>query len=535
MKTVLLIDLSGLLHPAYHANERGPVSVTFEASIGGVHRCISKAPEGSLVAICLDSRTSWRKLMAPSYKADRERLPEVFYTMSLQVQERLQADGHLLWTAAGFESDDIIATATKKATKAGHDVIIASTDKDMARLLCSDPGAPQVKQLKLSTFEFFTAADVVTKWEIEPPMVTDFLGLCGDTADGIKGCPGVGPKKAAPLLKAYGSIEGIYKALDGGTLTTTPAIAAALAANRDQVNLAYRLAELRFDVPIKFEEIYEKREILPLVQTEEEPMEDDPFKRVPHNDPPMAAQDAGQQAQQQQMQSDCSGLAKGLAAPEGLHTAKGAPAAALQEATKGTIEQSPEDLLTSLLQKKGFAPVEFEKALEPRDGDALVRLAKNLFNSRIYSRYPTWESMCAVMQRGRAMGLGSIASLDCFDIIDTGSSLQAAPKAQLIIHLAQKDPNCEYLYCMESDAKHATWETKHRRNPGPSRFTYTIEQAEAAGLLKVREGKQPGNWHTRPEDMLVKTGGSKLARREYPGATLGLIPAEDMIGGDDNG
>ena len=33
-------------------------------------------------------------------------------------------------------------------------------------------------------------------------------------------------------------------------------------------------------------------------------------------------------------------------------------------------------------------------------------------------------------------------------------------------------------------------------------LSYTIEQAEKAGLLFVREGKRPGPWHTIPKQML---------------------------------
>ena len=518
---VLLIDLSGLFFPAWAANANGPVSIAFEATIGGVHRCISKVSPDALVAICLDSKQSWRKLMAPSYKAHREKLPEVFYEVQRQVKERLIADGRLLWEAPGFEADDVIATAALKAAEAGHDVTIASSDKDMARML-----GPKVRQLKLSTFEFFTAEDVVAKWGIQPSQVTDFLALCCDTADGITGCPGVGPKKAAALLQQWGNIIALYAALNADPTITTPAIAKALDENYDAVKLAYQLAELRFDVPIKFEEIYEKREIKQLVATEEEPMEDDPFKRVPHNDPPMTGQAPGAAIPLPPIGEVLTQqTGRGPVPALGIH---------LQDKPVPAPEQSPDDLLASLLHKKGFAPVEYEKALEPRDGDALVRLAKNLFNSRIYSRYPTWESMAAVMQRGRAMGIGSIASLDCFDIIDGAKGLQSAPKAQLIIHLAQQDPNCEYLYNVETTETSSTWETKHKRNPKPTRYTYTREMAEKAGLLVIRDGKQPGNWHTRFDDMASKTAGSKLGRREYPGATLGLIPAEDMIGGSDD-
>ena len=52
--TVLLIDLSALFHPAWRANENGPVSVAYEGTLGGVRRCIStvnwaRRPDGYLL------------------------------------------------------------------------------------------------------------------------------------------------------------------------------------------------------------------------------------------------------------------------------------------------------------------------------------------------------------------------------------------------------------------------------------------------------------------------------------------------------
>ena len=37
------------------------------------------------------------------------------------------------------------------------------------------------------------------------------LGLMGDSVDNIPGIPGIGPKTAAKLLAAYGSVEGLIE------------------------------------------------------------------------------------------------------------------------------------------------------------------------------------------------------------------------------------------------------------------------------------------------------------------------------------
>ncbi|HEX6972120.1 MAG TPA: DNA polymerase I, partial [Limnochordia bacterium] len=49
---------------------------------------------------------------------------------------------------------------------------------------------------------------------IRPEQVIDFLTLIGDSVDNIPGVPGVGPKTAAQLLQAFGSVEEIFAHLD---------------------------------------------------------------------------------------------------------------------------------------------------------------------------------------------------------------------------------------------------------------------------------------------------------------------------------
>ena len=55
---------------------------------------------------------------------------------------------------------------------------------------------------------------VLEKFKVTTDHIIDLLGLMGDSADNIPGCPGVGPKGAEKLITSFGSIEGIYDNLD---------------------------------------------------------------------------------------------------------------------------------------------------------------------------------------------------------------------------------------------------------------------------------------------------------------------------------
>jgi DNA polymerase-1 len=49
-------------------------------------------------------------------------------------------------------------------------------------------------------------AEVRERYGVEPAQVPDFIALRGDPSDKIPGAPGVGPKKAAEVLKQHGSL-----------------------------------------------------------------------------------------------------------------------------------------------------------------------------------------------------------------------------------------------------------------------------------------------------------------------------------------
>jgi DNA polymerase-1 len=80
-------------------------------------------------------------------------------------------------------------------------------------------------------------AEVRERYGVEPEQVPDFIALRGDSSDKIPGAPGVGPKKAADLLRQYGTLE---SALAEGRF---PTIA-------DELRLYRRIATMDADAPL---------------------------------------------------------------------------------------------------------------------------------------------------------------------------------------------------------------------------------------------------------------------------------------------
>lgn len=184
-------------------------------------------------------------------------------------------------------------------------------------------------------------------------------------------------------------------------------------------------------------------------------------------------------------------------------------------------------------------PTNFDMALEPATLSAAWGLAKGIFNSRLYTKFKNAEAVWIAIIRGRELGLGAATSLDVIHIVEGKPCMSA----HLIIDRAKRHPDCEYFRLIESDDTTAVYETKARSNPTPTRHSYTIEEAQRAGVAPQNLRATPAweqrgdrrvdvrsNWEKRPAEMLRKTCGTQLTRIEYPGAALGLYAIEELSG-----
>lgn len=517
---VLLVDLSVLFRAAFHSNENGPTGITLQTTLDSVRRAVGLVPD-CLVGVCCDGRGNWRKDLSPEYKAHREKQPESMYGQLDRVKAQLVADGFLLWTADGYEADDIIAGMTAAAVAAGHEVVVASHDKDLTQLI-----APTVKMLVTSTWEFRGEAEVVAKFGVEPAAIGDFLALVGDKSDGVKGIPSVGPVTAKDLLIKHGDLEGIFRKVDALAVTdgkvetmtpaakaiATPAIVEKLWKHKADALLARQLVTLKTDAPVKFDDIYKERKVTTKLSSKNVDFDnvDDVIAG-----PTKAAASSGDPAAASAPSSESASAPTATTAPESTVSAEDAK-------TTATDHPAPPPAASTALVP--HIEVEYQKQFEPRSMGQALTLGEILYESRAYGRFPTAASITATVARGRELGIPALASLDAFHFVaDLGRIL---PSWQLIRALAERDPKCKYFRWVEGDEKSATWETWHADHPAPTRMTYLIEQADKAGLIKPDKPKSA--WMARPEEQLSKTCCCILARRVYSGAVLNLYAAEEM-------
>ena len=209
-----------------------------------------RKPDVTHIAVAFDSEVkSFRNEIFPSYK-DGSDTPADLYQQFALAERAVDALGITCWPMREFEADDVLGTAavTYIEDKRVEQILICSPDKDLSqvvtgnRIVCLD----RRKNLIIDENE------VERKFGISPRSIPDYLGLMGDSSDGIPGVPKWGAKASSTLLARYGFIESIPKdyRLWDVSVRGASSLSMSLEKHRLEANLYKRLATLRMDVPI---------------------------------------------------------------------------------------------------------------------------------------------------------------------------------------------------------------------------------------------------------------------------------------------
>ena len=168
-------------------------------------------PDYFAVAFDLHAPT-FRHKMYDAYKGTRKPMQEELRQQVPVMKEMLTAMGVPLMMLEGYEADDLLGTAAKRAESDGLTVSIISGDRDLLQLATDriKVRIPKTKKGK-TEIEDYNTAEVVEKYMVTPPQIVDLKALMGDASDNIPGIPGVGEKTAGKIIAEYGSIENAYE------------------------------------------------------------------------------------------------------------------------------------------------------------------------------------------------------------------------------------------------------------------------------------------------------------------------------------
>ena len=190
------------------------------------------------------------------YKAQREATPEAIKLSVPIIKDIIRAYHIPILEVMGYEADDVIGTLATEAGKRGITTYMMTPDKDYGQLVTDHVFMYRPKYGD-KEFEIMGVKEVTEKYNIEnTSQIIDMLGLMGDAADNIPGCPGVGEKTAQKLIAQFGSIENMLE----NTNQLKGAIKTKVETNKEQITFSKFLATIKIDVPIELNMEELKRE-----------------------------------------------------------------------------------------------------------------------------------------------------------------------------------------------------------------------------------------------------------------------------------
>ena len=253
MQKLMLLDAYALIFRAYYGLIRSPrinsKGQNTSAAFGFINTLeeLLRTENPDFVAVAFDPPGgTFRHEQFPEYKATRDETPEDIRWAVPVIKDFLTAYGIKMVEVPRYEADDVIGTLAHRGAKDGLEVVMVTPDKDYAQLV-----QPNVSMLRPQSgakgYERLGVEEVNTKFEVENPLqVIDLLGLMGDSADNIPGCPGVDAKTAVKLLADFGSIEGLLSHTD----QLKGALKKKVEENVQQIRESKVLATIVTDVPI---------------------------------------------------------------------------------------------------------------------------------------------------------------------------------------------------------------------------------------------------------------------------------------------
>ncbi|WP_020558291.1 DNA polymerase I [Thiofilum flexile] len=240
---LILVDGSSYLFRAYHAlppltNSKGEATGAMHGVLNMLDRLRKDYQPDYMVVVFDASGKTFRDDIFPDYKANRPPMPDDLRAQIQPLLDIIRAQGYPLLQIPDVEADDVIGTL---ATRFQGDVLISTSDKDMAQLVTE-----RVHLINTMSETYLDIEGVQEKFGILPEQIRDYLSLVGDSVDNVPGVDKVGPKTAVKWLAEYGSLQGVMDNADKIKGKVGENLRLALA----HLPLTYQLVTIKCDVEV---------------------------------------------------------------------------------------------------------------------------------------------------------------------------------------------------------------------------------------------------------------------------------------------
>ncbi len=275
-KRLVLLDAHAILHRAYHAlpdfvSAKGePTGALYGLTTMLIK--ILEELEPDYVVACYDlPGPTFRKEVYKDYKAGRAKADPELISQMKRSRDVFEAFNIPICDKPGFEADDMLGTIVEKLKDNKNiEIVIASGDMDTLQLVTGKHVQVYTLKKGIKDTIIYDEDGVRERFGFGPELLPDYKGLRGDPSDNIIGIKGIGEKTATTLITTFGTIENMYKELEGGDdkkqenkqrnkiaeklkkVGITERIFNLIKEGKEEAEFSKMLATIRRDAPIDF-------------------------------------------------------------------------------------------------------------------------------------------------------------------------------------------------------------------------------------------------------------------------------------------
>jgi 5'-3' exonuclease len=230
---LLAVDGSSIAHRAWHSTRDDPGDDDLTAVVAAMASMLASTWRHGpydVALVALDHPVNRRRELFPAYKAQRSPTDPALRVVLDALPAALRAAGVPIRVREGAEADDLLAAAADDGARRGWRTDLLSSDRDLTALV-----GPRVRLLRprrrFADLAVEDEAAVEAEHGVPARRYRDLAALRGDPSDGLEGAPGIGPATAARLLREFGDVPTLYRAL----ADLPPRTAASLRRGREAV------------------------------------------------------------------------------------------------------------------------------------------------------------------------------------------------------------------------------------------------------------------------------------------------------------
>ncbi len=212
---IFIIDGSSFLYRAYYGmrplqtSQGVPVQAVY-SFCKMIRKLIKDFSIHNLVIVWDSKGKNIRHEIYPEYKATRQQPPLDIFTQKDLILEFLNLVKIEQLAQTGIEADDLIASLTEKFTSQGHNVVIVSSDKDLAQIATK----PNIEIFDPFKEILFSQEKLTETYGFPLTKLPFYFALLGDASDNIPGVKGIGKKGATDLVLEFNNLDDLYKNID---------------------------------------------------------------------------------------------------------------------------------------------------------------------------------------------------------------------------------------------------------------------------------------------------------------------------------